>query len=138
LREAAGWLKSQNASFADNRGIRAAEQLPLDWLPRMQQMKTGETRLFENGERLYLVRLAGTQAAPIEEAAARPRIQQFLVNQRLREAIAADAERLRQKSNIEYAGEFAGSQPAKAPQAPREPFQPAQADSIEKGVRGLR
>lgn len=137
LREAAGWLKSQNAPFADQRGIRAAEELPLDWLTQMQQMKSGDTRLFENGERLYLVRVAATQAAPIEEAAARPRIRQYLINRRVREAIASDAEHLRGKSNIEYTGEFAGTAPARTARPP-EPFQPVQPDSIDKGVRGLR
>ncbi len=33
LQEVAAWLKSQNIQFAPNRGVRAAEALPLDLLP---------------------------------------------------------------------------------------------------------
>lgn len=139
LKQIAGWLKSRNAVFGENRGVRAAEQLPLDWLPRMQRMKNGEIQLFESGERLYVVRVAAAQAAPVNEATAKPRIRQFLANRRLSEAIAKDTENLREKSNIEYVGQFGGSpSPGPAGAAPQETFQPGQPTSIEKGVRGLR
>jgi EpsD family peptidyl-prolyl cis-trans isomerase len=140
LKQIAGWLKSRNAAFGENRGVRAAEQLPLDWLPRMQRMKSGEIQLFESGERLYVVRVAGAQAAPIDEAAAKPRIRQFLANRRLNEAIAKDTEHLREKSNIEYVGEFFSGAPSPAPAeaTPKDGVQPGQPTSIEKGVRGLR
>lgn len=136
LREIAGWLRSRKATFTENRGVRAAEQLPLDWLPHMQGMKDGDTRLFEGAQRLYAVRLAATQPAPIDEAAARPRIRQFLSNRRFSEAVAKDAGHLREKSNIDYLGEFADLAASKRAAVP--PDEPAQDASIEKGLRGLR
>jgi EpsD family peptidyl-prolyl cis-trans isomerase len=133
LREVASWLKSQNISFGESRGVRAAEQLPLDWLPRMQGMKAGEMQVFESGDRLYVVRLAAAQPAPVDEATARPRIQQFLSNRRLSEAISQAVKNMREKSNIEYMGEFAAGTAGEAASA--QPVEPV--DPIEKGIRGL-
>jgi EpsD family peptidyl-prolyl cis-trans isomerase len=146
LGELAAWLKSQKAEVSGTRGVRAAEQLPMVWLAEMHKMKEGEMRVFENGDRLNIVRLAAVRAAPVDEATASPRIQQYLVTRRLREEMQKDIRQLREKSNIEYAGEFASPPPqAKTAPAP-EPFQPAPAEptqqppapNFEKGIRGLR
>jgi EpsD family peptidyl-prolyl cis-trans isomerase len=141
LADLAAWLKSQNARFAQDRGVRAAEQIPLEWLPEVHKMKDGDVRIFEQDNRLTVLRIVATRAAAVDEATAAPRIEQFLFNRRLRQAIAAEIKSLRQKSNIEYAGEFAGG----AAEAKSEPetFQPAQPEApavpnMEKAIRGLR
>lgn len=142
MQDIAAWLKSQDAVFTENRGVRAAEQIPLDLLPKLQVMKDGEIRLIEAGSRLNVFRVVATQAAPVDETTATPRIQQFLFNQRLSEAIARDIAQLKQKARIKYLGEFADGAPATAviPPAKAEtapPAQPPGAD-FDKGVRGLR
>ena len=149
LNNLAAWLKSQNAEVTGTRGVRAAEQLPLPWLGEMHKMKEGEIRVFENGERLNIVRLVAARSAPVDEAAATPRIQQYLFNRSLSETVAKDVKRLRDKSNVDYMGEFA-NRPAEPKTAPApEPFQPAPAEpaqqpsgpanpNFEKGLRGLR
>ena len=141
--ELAAWLKSQNMRFAQNRGVRAAEQIPMEWLRDMQKMKEGDTRIFESGGHLTMLRVLAVRPAPLDESTAAPRIEQFLFNRKLREAIAAELKHLREKSNIEYTGEFA--RVAGPPGAEPEVFQPAQAESsagtapnFEKGIRGLR
>src|SRR6185295_12860628 len=78
LTEIAAWLKTQQVEAAGQRGVRAAEQIPLPWLAEMQQMKDGEIRVFENGERLNVVRVAASRPAPVDEATATPVIQQFI------------------------------------------------------------
>ena len=132
--------------MAANRGVRAAENIPLPWLAEMQKMKDGEIRVFENGERLNIIRVVATRSAPVDEAAATPVIQQFLFNQRLTEAVGKEVQSLRGKSNIEYMGEFsakAKDAAAKAKAAP-EPFQkpaaepaPSSSPGFDKGIRGL-
>lgn len=146
--DVAAWLKSQDARFAANRGVRSAEQIPLELLPKLQAMKDGEIRLIEAGDRLYVFRVVATKAAPVDEATAAPRIQQFLFNQRSSEAVAKEMKQLKEKARIEYVGDFAKeaaatetrpAAPTAVPAATTEPPPPEPlAPNIEKGVRGLR
>jgi len=146
LAEVATWLKTENIEAAAQRGVRAAEQIPLPWLAEMQKMKDGEMRVFENGERLSVIRVAASRPAPVDEAAATPFIQQFIFNQRLNETIGKQIQSLRDKSNIEYMGEFSGKakDAAAKPKAAPEPFQkpaaepaPVNSPGFDKGIRGL-
>ncbi|MGH8743869.1 MAG: EpsD family peptidyl-prolyl cis-trans isomerase, partial [Burkholderiales bacterium] len=86
MQEITAWLKSKDAKFTENRGVRAAEQIPLELLPKLQTLKDGEIRLIEADGRLQVFRVVATKAAPVDEATATPRIQQFLFNQRSSEA----------------------------------------------------
>ena len=146
LVEIATWLKTQKAEVAANRGVRAAENIPLPWLAELHKMKDGEIRVFENGENLNVLRVVATRSAPVDEATATPVIQQFLFNQRLTEAVRKDVQSLRGKSNIEYMGEFSGkAKDAGKEKAPPEPFQkpaaepaPSNSPGFDKGIRGLR
>ena len=108
LQEVAAWLKSQNIQFAANSGVRAAEQLPLAYLPQIQAMKDGEMRVFETGN-IQVLRVAASKAAPVTEAQASPRIMQFLFSQRSSEAVVKDMKLLKEKAKVEYVGEFATS-----------------------------
>ena len=109
MQDVAGWLKSRDAKFAVNSGVRAAEQIPLELLPKLQEMKDGAIQLFEPGDgRIDVIRIVASKPAPVDEATAMPRIQQFLVNQRSSEAAAKEMKRLKDKAQIAYVGEFAG------------------------------
>lgn len=107
LAELTSLLSAQKATAVVNRAVRAAEQLPLAWLGAMQQMKDGDVQVFEGAEQISVVRLVASRSAPVEEATAAPRIEQFLFNRALNKAVEAEVKDLRGKSNIEYAGEFA-------------------------------
>jgi EpsD family peptidyl-prolyl cis-trans isomerase len=133
----AEWLKTREVQFTVNRGARAAEQIPIEMLPRLGGMKDGEIRVLEGAGRLVVVRVVATKPAPVDEAKAAPAIQQFLFNRRSGEVIAEEIKRLKGAAKIEYVGEFAqagAEEPQPQPDAPRDP---AQLD-VEKGVRGLR
>lgn len=109
IQEIAEWLKSQGVGFVPNRGVRAAEQLPLELLPKVQAVKEGEILVFEAaGGFLQVIRVVGFKAEPVDEATATPRIQQFLFNQRSSEAIVREMKQLKAQAKIEYTGEFAG------------------------------
>jgi EpsD family peptidyl-prolyl cis-trans isomerase len=121
LQDIADWLKSQDAKFAPNRGVRAAEQIPLEILPKLQEMKDGAIQLFEAGDgRLQVIRVVASKPAPVDEATAMPRIQQFLFNRRSREVVAKEMKRLKDKAQIAYVGEFAGGAAAAEAQAKAE------------------
>jgi EpsD family peptidyl-prolyl cis-trans isomerase len=141
MQEIADWLKARQAQYAVNRGGRAAEQLPLEVLAKLQKMKDGEIQVIEAADRLNVIHVLATKRAPLDETTAAPGIQQYLFNRRSSEVIAEEMKRLKEHAKIEYVGEFATAnpapaKPAAATAAPEETESPAA--GIEKGVRGLR
>jgi hypothetical protein len=109
MQEIAEWLQAQGIKFAPNRGIRAAEQLPMEMLPGVQAMRDGDIQLLGTPDgRLQVIRVVASKSDPVDEAAAVPAIQQFLSNQRSNEMIAKEMKQIRDQAKIEYVGEFAG------------------------------
>ncbi len=140
MQDVAAWLKGKDVKFTERRGVRAAEQIPLETLPRLQAMKEGQIQDISGAGPAYVVHMLASKAAPVDEAGAVPRIQQFLFNQRSTEAITKEMKQVREKANIEYAGEFAAA-PADAEPATKaataDPASPKN-PGLEKGIRGLR
>ena len=144
----ANWLKSKDIKISGGSATRPAEQIPLDLLPKVHALKDGQGLLLENSQTITVMRLAASQSAPITEAVAIPRVQQFLGNQRAGEAAASEFKQLKANAKITYMGEFAESAaapvttgtpataPAKtpAPVAEKKPASP----NLEKGVAGLK
>lgn len=115
MKDIAEWLQSRGVKFAVNRGVRAAEQIPLEVLPKVQTMKEGEIRLLDaGGGRYQVIRVLASKPVPVDEATATPRIQQFLVNRRSSEAIAREMKQVRSEAKITYFGEFASDATAAA------------------------
>jgi len=137
MQEIADWLQSQGVKFLANRGVRAAEQIPLEILPKLQAMKVGQNQLFEaGGERFQVIRVVATKAEPVDEATATPRIQQFLFNQRLGEVMAKEMKQIKEQAKIEYAGEFAGGAAAAEAKAKAEAEAKGKAFAEEKAKAG--
>jgi len=132
MQEIADWLQSQEVKFLANRGVRAAEQIPLEILPKLQAMKVGQNQLFEAGsDRYQVIRVVASKAEPVDEATATPRIQQYLFNQRLGEVVAKEMKQIREQAKIEYLGEFAGGAAAADAKAKAEAEAQAQARTEE-------
>ena len=115
IEDASAWLNGQGIKFGSGGATRAAEQIPLDLLPQVHALTDGQSAVFANPKSVTLLRLASSQAAPVDEASALPRIEQFLANQRAGEAVAANIKQLRANAAITYMGEFANAAPAGAP-----------------------
>jgi EpsD family peptidyl-prolyl cis-trans isomerase len=128
MKDIAAWLKSQDIKFAGNRAARAAEQIALELLPALQTMKDDEIRVFEIGGRMNVIHVVATQAAPMDEATATPRIQQYLFNERVREAVVREMKRIKDQSKVVYLGEFASEAAAAEAKAK------AQAEAKAKAV----
>jgi len=149
IEEIAGWLKGKNVPVRGNAGTRPAEQLPLELLPKLAQIKDGQTALIDGTQQLFIMRVAASQSAPVDETTAKPRIQQFLQNQRATAAVADEMKKLKDAAKIELVGDFASASAAQppavapvpaavaAPPAATEKTSPA-ASAIEKGVAGLK
>ena len=139
----AATLKAKSVEYKAGAATRSAEQIPLELLPRIHALKDGQTTVLESAQGVTVVHLASSQSSPVPEAAALPRIEQFLTNQRAGEAVAARLKQLRNATQISYLGDFAkpaaatATAPENMPKQAVAPANPAQA-AIEKGVAGLK
>jgi EpsD family peptidyl-prolyl cis-trans isomerase len=141
LDDIANWLKEKGVRFQAGGGTRAAEQIPLELLPKLALIKDGQTGVIEGTQSILVVRIASSQAVPVDEADAKPRVQQFLYNQRVQQAASDEIKKLKASAKIERQGEFASTpgesvKPA-SPTAQAAPPAPV-ANPIEKGVAGLK
>jgi EpsD family peptidyl-prolyl cis-trans isomerase len=140
MEEIANWLKGKDIKFSGGSATRTAEQIPLELLPRVHALKDGQGLVLENGQNVTVMRVTASQSAPVAEAAALPRIAQFLGNQRAAQAAERELKELKAKAKISYQGEFAEAAPATAAAVPAAAAaaQPAGNAAIEKGVAGLK
>ncbi len=157
LAEIAAWLKGQNIPFNGNATTKAAEQLPLELLPRFHQMKDGQIGVVPSKDGVLIVQLMASRAAPLDQAAATPFIEQFLMNQKKIETSNKELKQLRDVAKIEYLGEFAKTEAAPAAAAAAKPATAAastaapattpvaaaaaaipNAATLEKGIAGLK
>jgi hypothetical protein len=146
--EVAAWLKARQISFSPVSASRAAEQIPLDLLPRMHTLKDGQDLVFSAPTSVTILRLVSSRTEPVSEAAALPRITQYLGTQRTVDAITAHIKALRSKTSVVYLGEFANPLPAATDAGQPLPVATAIAtpaaapnsvsSTLEKGVAGLK
>jgi EpsD family peptidyl-prolyl cis-trans isomerase len=151
LSEIANWLKEKNLQFSASSNVRAAEQLPLELLPKLNQMKDGEIVIVPAQNSINIIVLAGSQEQPLTREQSTPKIEQFLVTQRRTEFAKQQVEKLRATAKVEYLGVFADmnstktDKPAEAKTSDAKPAdvkpdaKQGAADSahIEKGLSGL-
>lgn len=158
----AAWLSAKNLKFAHNERALSSEEIPLAMVAKVHATKEGEIRISETPDAVSAFRIISSRAAPIDEATAAPRIQQFLFNQRASEMVAKEMKRLKESAKVDYVGEFAEGAPLKAAKAPPAPAptaavaptaakasvapgpqasptaQAAANPEFDKGIRGLR
>ena len=72
------------------------------------RLKDGQSMVVPNPQGFNVIRVAASQTAPVPEANALPRIEQFLANQRGAEAVSKAIKDLRGKVTVTYMGDFAG------------------------------
>jgi EpsD family peptidyl-prolyl cis-trans isomerase len=125
LNDVVAWLKSQNIQFATNAGVKSAEQLPMEILPRFHQLKDGETAIIPSPGGIMVIQVVTSQAQPLDLHAATPFIEQSLATAKRGDLASAEIRRLRGSAKIEYVGEFAkpAGEPGKsATGSPQIPF----------------
>lgn len=101
------YLKANNLRFNGDQGVRPAEQLPANVLDSLAKMKDGQLVLLPAPSGALVILLVGSRSEPLDEARAKPAIEQFLLNEAKRKLVEADVKALRAKAKIEYVGKFA-------------------------------
>lgn len=103
------YLKANGYRFAGNQAVRPAEQLPLNMIDTFAKMGDGQALLIPSASGAQVIVLVGSRAEPVDEARARPVIEQFLLNDAKRQLVDADIKAMRTAAKIEYTGKFAES-----------------------------
>lgn len=141
INDVAEWLKQKNVVFTAASATKAAEQLPIELLPRLHQMKDGQIGILPMPGRVVVMQLAASRTMPVDQTKAMPVIEQFLLNQRKLELMNREMKQLREQAKIEYQGEFTAPAPqAAAPQAAAGSATTPAADAavIEKGLSSIK
>lgn len=138
LDEVSNWLKEKGVQFRGGAGTRAAEQIPLNALPKVAALKDGQMAVIDGEQNFLVVRIAASQSVPVDEATARPRIEQFMTNLRTQQAAADEVNKLRAAAKIELQGDFAASAKPAEPKTAAPAAKAPASTNIEKGVAGLK
>jgi len=139
LQDVAGWLKSQKLVFQDAMSNRPAEQIPLEILPQVSEMREGQIAVIPTSRGASVVQLLQAQEASLSEQQAAPIIEQYLHSRKQLAVAQAEVRRLREQARIEYVGEFEAprAQPVSSSATPSGSVDDHDAP-IRKGLSGLR
>lgn len=143
LQQIAEWLRSENVRFTANAVTKPAEQLPLELVKNVHQIKDGQIGVLRTNGGILVLEVAASRSMPVDENAARPVIEQFLLNQRKGELAQGEVKKLRESAKVEYMGEFsapapAAAAPAAATAAPAAAPADAAGSAVDKGLSGLK
>lgn len=127
------FLKANGYRFAGNQAVRPAEQLPLNLLDTFAKLSDGQAVLLPSAAGAQVVILLGSRSEPVDEARAKPAIEQFLLNDARRKLVESDIKALRAAAKIEYEGKFAPT-PADAASAAPAPVSAAPSAASEGGL----
>lgn len=114
LAQVSAWLREQNAEFNEQAVIRAAEQLPIEALPRLSKAGENQTVLFESPRGVIAYTVLATQAAPVSWERARPIIRDYLARNAGKSAMERRVAQLRTETKISYGDAFAPPSAARA------------------------
>lgn len=146
LNDFVAWLKAQNIPARAGQSTKAAEQLPLELLPKLHQLKDGQAMTFAVPGALNILIVGGSQSQPLTPEKAKPMIERYLDNAKKRVVAEEELKKIKEKAKVEYLGEYAEAgkvapvaQPAPAaPAATTQAPGGADAGAMEKGVSGLK
>jgi EpsD family peptidyl-prolyl cis-trans isomerase len=139
LQDVVDWLKSRKLAFQVAISKRPAEQIPLQALPQLLEMREGQIAVIPTSRGASVVQLLQAQEAPLSEQQATPIIERYLHSRKQLAVAQAEVRRLREHARIEYVGEFEAprAQPASSNAAPSGSVDDRD-ESIRKGLAGLR
>ena len=140
----AAWLKDKSIASAIQTGVKPAEQLPLEMLPRFEKLTAGKLMVVEMSKSVSVLQVVTAKAEPVTESVATATIQEYLMNSRKKEAIDKEIKSLKAAAKIEYLGDFepgaktvADAKPAAA-EVSGKVADAAPATDVAKGVAGLK
>ena len=107
LNDFAAWLKAENISAKAAQGVKSAEQLPQDLLPKLAQMPDGQAIIVNAADGLLVIVLADSQMQPVTLEQAKPAVVRMLQTQARQKAAQTELAALKAAAKIEYLGEVA-------------------------------
>ncbi len=107
------WMRAQKLPSQGSRSVQPAEGLPAAWLEPLSKMRDGQALLLGTAGAARIVVRASATDAPLAFEAVRPAIEQRLMAERRRDAVATAITTLRRDARVAYHGRFA--QAASAP-----------------------
>ena len=128
-------LEAEKVQFESNEAARTAEQLPMPMLDKFAALNVGDILALKEGEKMVLLQLKASHAAPVSPADAEPMIKRYLLANNAQTQAVAKMKTLRDAAKIEYLQRFA-SAPAVA--APSAESASASNESIKAGLKGLK
>ncbi len=137
LKQLADYLHGQKIAFSADSGVRSAEQLPLNQLPNIAQLKAGKLLVYSTApNRWSAIEVLASDPQPVDDKKASPVIEQFLANHKREVLTVAEVKRLRDAAKIEYVGDF--TKYAADAAAQQASAKPAAATEQDKGIAALR
>jgi EpsD family peptidyl-prolyl cis-trans isomerase len=133
LNDVVEWLKHERIPFNASSTVKAAEQLPMEVVPRLAALATGQAMLIPTQQGYLVVQIAATESKPLTAEEARPFVEQYVANQKRMELARSEIRKLRDFAKIEYSSDFAGSAAVAGPKAPG-PAAPPVADPSTAGT----
>lgn len=104
-------LQSLEVKYEASHVVRAAEQLPMSWLPALSRASEGQSLLQPAPRGVQWVVVRRVQVQPVTLDRATATIEQFLLNEQKRQLLADDLKALRASAKVDYVGRFAGAVP---------------------------
>lgn len=138
LDDVEAWLKSRNTPFNANSSVKAAETLPMEVVPKLVKMKDGEMTVVNMPQGFVVLQVMASDRQPMDEKQAAPFIEQYLQNQRKIEIARSEVDTLRAAAKVEYVGQFARNDAGSPTPAPTSVSQRSEADTVKRGLSGLK
>ena len=112
IQEITDALNAQNIKFSKDSYTRVAEQIPLDVLAKIQNLREGQIIALEVADTLHVLLIVKAEETPVTLSEATPVIKNYLFNVQGKKFVEDKMKQLRAQSNIVLMGEF-----TKAPNA---------------------
>jgi EpsD family peptidyl-prolyl cis-trans isomerase len=98
------WLESRKLPFELAIQNRASEQIPMNVLHRLVEMRVGQIAIFPTPGGASVVRLEHAEQSPLSEKQARPAIARYLLNRKRLELAQAEVTKLRERAKTDSGG----------------------------------
>ena len=153
MQEVAEFLQGRNVPIKAASYTKPAEELPLEIVPELNQLKDGQTALFELNGALHVVYIVKSISQPIDFNTSKKFIKNYFLNVRGKDVVAEKMKALRKDTKIEYVGDFKSLETtgSPVPVVDNKPLvsttptqtqpvkKPSSTDSaVEKGLAGLK
>lgn len=148
LRDLAQWLNAEKIPYKANESVKPAEQFPPEILPRVHEVKVGQSVIMSTDKGALIMHLVAARDQPVTEAQAKPAIESYLFNKKRADLTQAELKKMHDAAEIKYLGAFADAGKATKTNAPvaKSTDTPAATQSattksdkasLEKGLSGL-